>query len=136
VRSSTGSTANAFTFTGEQTDASTGLVYLRARWYDPATGRFLSLDPMGDGYDYAYDNPVANLTDPTGRCVDTSVTKGAAHSGSGRLCMTAPPIEAAHKRSASVRCLQTASSNADLPARSETTLLAPAMAALRPNSES
>jgi RHS repeat-associated protein len=73
VRSSSGSTANAFTFTGEQTDASTGLEYpsaglragLRARYYDSATGRFLSLDPMGDGYDYAYDNP-ANLSDPPG----------------------------------------------------------------------
>jgi RHS repeat-associated protein len=58
VRSSTGSTANAFTYTGEQTDASTGLEYLRARYYDAATGRFLSLDPPGDGYDYAYGNPV------------------------------------------------------------------------------
>jgi hypothetical protein len=34
VRSSTGSTANAFTFTGEQTDSSTGLEYLGARYYD------------------------------------------------------------------------------------------------------
>jgi len=73
VRSSSDSTANAFTFTGEQTDTSTGLEYLRARYgacpersrRDPATGRFLSLDPMGDGYDYAYDNPVMN-TDPSG----------------------------------------------------------------------
>jgi RHS repeat-associated protein len=65
VRSSTGSTANAFTFTGEQTDASTGLEYLRARYYDADTGRFLSLDPLGDGYDYAYDNPVM-FTDPSG----------------------------------------------------------------------
>jgi RHS repeat-associated protein len=65
VRSSTGSTANAFTFTGEQTDASTGLEYLRARYYDADTGRFLSLDPLGDGYDYAYDNP-AMYTDPSG----------------------------------------------------------------------
>jgi RHS repeat-associated protein len=45
VRSSTGSTANPFTFTGEQTDSNTGLEYLRARYYDSATGRFLSLDP-------------------------------------------------------------------------------------------
>jgi RHS repeat-associated protein len=65
VRSSTGSTANPFTFTGEQTDTSTGLEYLRARYYDSATGRFLSLDPLGDGYDYAYDNPVV-YTDPSG----------------------------------------------------------------------
>jgi uncharacterized protein RhaS with RHS repeats len=38
VRSSSGSQANAFTFTGEITDASTGLEYLRARYYDPEGG--------------------------------------------------------------------------------------------------
>jgi RHS repeat-associated protein len=54
-----------FTYTGEQTDASIGLEYLRARYYDAETGRFLSLDPLGDGYDYAYDNPVM-FTDPSG----------------------------------------------------------------------
>jgi RHS repeat-associated protein len=56
---------DAFTYTGEQTDASTGLEYLRARYYDADAGRFLSLDPLGDGYDYAYDNPV-RFTDPSG----------------------------------------------------------------------
>ena len=49
IRSSSGSTANAFTFTGEQTDATTGLEYLRARYYDSAAGRFLSRDPLGGG---------------------------------------------------------------------------------------
>jgi RHS repeat-associated protein len=58
-------TGTCTTYTGEQTDASTGLEYLRARYYDSATGRFLSLDPLGDGYDYAYDNPVM-FTDPSG----------------------------------------------------------------------
>lgn len=33
-------------FTSEQQDA-TGLDYLRARYYDPVTGRFLSQDPWG-----------------------------------------------------------------------------------------
>ena len=34
---------NEFTFTGEQDPlgGSSGLIYLRARWYDPETGRFL-----------------------------------------------------------------------------------------------
>ena len=49
---------NAFTFTGEQTDATTAFEYRRAYYYDPATGMFLSLDPTGS-YDYAYDNPAA-----------------------------------------------------------------------------
>ena len=33
--------ASAFGFTGEQFDAETGLIYLRARYLDPQLGRFL-----------------------------------------------------------------------------------------------
>lgn len=39
----------------------TGLVYMRARYYETATGRFISEDPARDGvnwYLYAYGNPV------------------------------------------------------------------------------
>jgi RHS repeat-associated protein len=60
-------------FTGEQQDGS-GLIYLRARSYDPSTGRLLTRDPV-QGHDilgqtshpyvYATDNPIS-LTDPTG----------------------------------------------------------------------
>jgi RHS repeat-associated protein len=60
---------------GEQYDPDLGLYYLRARYYNPATGRFMSRDPE-DGiptdpkslhkYDYAGGDPV-NLSDPTGR---------------------------------------------------------------------
>ena len=66
----TGAMPNTFLFTGENVDPDTGLVYLRARYYDPATGRFLSKDPslFVDGanlYVYSRNNSV-NLTDPTG----------------------------------------------------------------------
>ena len=61
-------------FTGEQWDASAGLVYLRARYYDPAVGRFLTRDPWPgvaqrpmslQPYVYASDNPVKYI-DPAG----------------------------------------------------------------------
>jgi RHS repeat-associated protein len=45
VRTRTGTSGNEFTFTGEQVDSS-GLQYLRARYYDAATGRFASRDPL------------------------------------------------------------------------------------------
>jgi RHS repeat-associated protein len=62
-------------YRGEQYDQDLGLYYLRARYYNPATGRFLSRDPL-DGnaldpktlhkYLYAGGDPV-NAMDPTGR---------------------------------------------------------------------
>jgi RHS repeat-associated protein len=65
----------AFGYDGEQVDADTGLVYLRARWYDPANGRFLSTDPHPGAMknaltlnDYAFVNgdPI-NYVDPSGK---------------------------------------------------------------------
>jgi RHS repeat-associated protein len=61
-------------FTGEQQDAASGLVYLRARYYDPRTGRFLSTDPVRGSaarpasqhaYAYALQNP-QRYGDPKG----------------------------------------------------------------------
>jgi RHS repeat-associated protein len=53
---------------GHPTDGETGLVYMRARYYEPWTGRFLSEDPARDGgnwYVYCEDDPT-NLCDDTG----------------------------------------------------------------------
>ncbi|MGL5829733.1 MAG: RHS repeat-associated core domain-containing protein [Angustibacter sp.] len=55
------------------TTASTGLVHLGAREYDPATGRFTSVDPVMDltdptqwnAYSYAQNSPIT-LSDPDG----------------------------------------------------------------------
>ncbi len=65
VRAQTGATTE-WSYTGEQNDP-TGLEYLRARYYDASTGRFLSQDPLPllQRYAYANDNP-ANLVDPSG----------------------------------------------------------------------
>jgi len=56
-----------FTFTGEMVDGN-GLVYLRARYYDPGLGVFPSLDPVENlnRYQYVGANP-ANFTDPGGQ---------------------------------------------------------------------
>jgi RHS repeat-associated protein len=78
VRVSTGTQTNVFKFTGEQLDGSTGLQYLRARYYDTANGRFIGRDPLSgvvglpisqNRYSYVLDNPT-NLLDPSGLCVD------------------------------------------------------------------
>ncbi|ONI87005.1 hypothetical protein ALI144C_10225 [Actinosynnema sp. ALI-1.44] len=61
-------------FVGGTMDSSTGLTHLGAREYDPATGRFVSVDPEIDhedpqqlnGYAYANNSPVT-FTDPDGR---------------------------------------------------------------------
>lgn len=70
IRGTTGSTKNAFRYTGRERDGDTQLYYYRLRYYDPAIGRFLSEDPMCfDGginlYVYAHNNPLA-FTDPFG----------------------------------------------------------------------
>lgn len=64
-------------FTGHVEDALTGLTYMQQRYYDPAIGRFLSVDPVtaydnGDmrffnRYAYANNNPY-KFSDPDGRC--------------------------------------------------------------------
>jgi len=45
VTASQGTSSQPFGFTGQQQD-STGLLYLRARYHESATGRFLSRDPV------------------------------------------------------------------------------------------
>ena len=54
---------------GHPSEDNTGLIYMRARYYDPIAGRFLSTDPGHQGYnDFAYcgSNPV-NRTDASGK---------------------------------------------------------------------
>jgi RHS repeat-associated protein len=93
----TAGTPQPFGFTGELHRA--GQVYLRARWYAPGQGRFVSEDPFAGfadlpyslhAYQYAYSNPVV-FTDPTGyfgHCA-LSLTAGPAAPAVGGLCVVA-----------------------------------------------
>jgi RHS repeat-associated protein len=60
-------------YTGRPWDAAAGMYDYRARWYDPATGRFAAEDPSGFSagdpnlYRYVGNDPLNN-TDPTGLC--------------------------------------------------------------------
>ena len=54
---------------GHQQDDESGLIYMRARYYEPGSGRFISQDPAMDGqnwYAYCNNNPV-DYSDATGR---------------------------------------------------------------------
>ncbi len=59
---------NPFRYNGEYCDDETGMIYLRARYYDPSLGRFITEDPAKDGlnwYVFCSNNPV-RLVDSTG----------------------------------------------------------------------
>jgi RHS repeat-associated protein len=74
ILESPGTLEQPYTFTGREFDAESGLSYYRARYYDPASGRFLQQDPGSAGinsarlprhpldlvsqYVYAADNPI------------------------------------------------------------------------------
>ncbi len=74
LQNETGTTENKYLYTGQQFDKSTGLYDLRARFYSPNVGRFLSQDTYAvnygnpielNRYGYAGDNPI-NFSDPSG----------------------------------------------------------------------
>lgn len=65
----TGTATTPLGYNGQYTDTETGFSYLRARYYDPATAQFTTLDPLlaatGAPYGYAADSPL-NGSDPSG----------------------------------------------------------------------
>lgn len=75
------SDANAFRYCGEYFDVETGTIYLRARYYNPTTGRFISRDsvigeiedPLSlNLYTYCHNNPI-RYTDPSGNSINFSL---------------------------------------------------------------
>ncbi len=75
---STGRTSNNYRYCGEQFDSTTGLYYLRARYMDTSTGRFISMDSyQGNTFEpdtlhkylYANSNPIT-YSDPSGYFYD------------------------------------------------------------------
>ena len=69
-------------YTGQTLDASTGLYYYGARYYDPALGRFVQPDTIVpqpgnpqalNRFSYGYNNPL-RFTDPTGHCGAAAIT--------------------------------------------------------------
>lgn len=67
--STIGKVTTPLQFAGQYQDAESGLYYMRARYYDPATAQFLSRDPAvavtRSAYGYVGDNPL-NSKDPSG----------------------------------------------------------------------
>ncbi len=64
-------------YQGQQLDSESSLYYMRARYYDPIQGRFISKDPVKgyltipqtqNPYSYSLNNPT-NLSDPSGESV-------------------------------------------------------------------
>ncbi len=82
---------NPFLFHGQYFDYDTGLIYMRARWYDPFTGHFLERDPMQyedspNLYAGFANNPIS-YRDPTGLA-----TRKPGHRGGGNAGGHGPTI--------------------------------------------
>jgi RHS repeat-associated protein len=107
--------ATPYAFAGREYDAESGFYYLRARYYDPATGRFVNADPLDvpallvtgrasvlrdpqqlNLYSYAANNPLA-FRDPTGLKPATIYMSGEASGGVMSLNMGGPFSTESHQ---------------------------------------
>ena len=75
------STATKEKFTGKELDGEIGLYYIVWRRYDPATGRWLSVDPLAgkypslSPYNYVANNPL-KFIDPDGEAISVAIGGG------------------------------------------------------------
>jgi len=73
IRTGTGPEQGYVANIGHRRDAESGLTYMRARYYEPGTGRFIAEDPARDGtnwFVYSSNDPV-NRVDRTGRSAES-----------------------------------------------------------------
>lgn len=111
-------------YTGHVGDAVSGLNYMQQRYYDPALGRFLSIDPVGadssngnnfNRYWYANNNPYA-FVDIEGACTGSNIAKsdGTCDSTGGFTTDTAGSAQGMMNRAAAANFMQ-ASMSIGLP---------------------
>ena len=90
-----------YTFTGQKSDDSTGLMFYGARYYDTTLGRFTQadtiipnvLDPQSwNRYAYVNNNPVRYI-DPTGHMLDEPDDTGGDNNGGGEYVDDRPYCE-------------------------------------------
>jgi RHS repeat-associated protein len=90
-----------YQYTGRESDETTGLMYYRARQYDPQVGRFTSEDPIGFAggdvnlYGYVWNNPL-NYIDPFGQdgfppVIPKRKKRGGGHRPKPRRIIEPPP---------------------------------------------
>ena len=90
LHTATGPLLQRYGFTGREHDAESGLIYYRARAYDPEIGQFLQRDPTGFAagdlnlYAYTWNDPY-NWRDPSGlgTVENTALTAGLITAGVG-----------------------------------------------------
>ena len=87
ILSSISTVGNPYYFTGRRLDAETGLYYYRARYYNPAIGKFMQVDPIGYAggmnlYAYVGGDPV-DWVDPFGLWTLQIGLSGTAGAGAG-----------------------------------------------------
>ena len=96
VVSAEGETPNAMLYNAQFLDPNVGFYYLRARWLNPESGRFVSIDPASGllfepqtlhRYTYALNSPV-DRSDPSGRFSMVSISISLSISSSLRSIYT------------------------------------------------
>lgn len=84
--STTGTVNTPLGYDGQYTDPESGLIYLRARYYDPTTGQFVTRDPLNSitqqPYGYGNDSPL-KFADPSGKIDVNACDYSLASAGGG-----------------------------------------------------